>query len=279
MCEERDSQHPHDAAADTAGAWQQWTAGEVSLGLTEVVPAALRRAHVHARAPRVRHCCVPGALPGGDPVGCHLRGAHGGALVARGVVVALEAVDKFVSFGLVHPDAPRCMEAINTLAWGVINCRFLSDGSASDEVVLLKMVGLLLDCLRCTAGQYLSDPCVWNMVRKCFQISRQPRATHLLRSSAEGMLQQMVLTIFGTQKERSQHVRVASAEPAAGEQGTNAQLQVYRPYGFRAMHFVLRFLAFLLAYGRAGPSEKEAKPRQRAGGPTLGLGGAGWGST
>ncbi|CAJ1415611.1 unnamed protein product [Effrenium voratum] len=46
-------------------------------------------------------------------------------------------------------------------------------------------------------------------------------------------------------------------------QGTNAQLQVYRPYGFRAMHFVLRFLAFLLAYGRAGPSEKEAKPRQR----------------
>ena len=25
--------------------------------------------------------------------------------------------------------------------------------------------------------------------------------------------------------------------------------QVYKPYGFRAMHFVLRFLAFLLAYG------------------------------
>ena len=24
-------------------------------------------------------------------------------------------------------------------------------------------VGLLLDCLRCSAGQYLSDPCVWHM--------------------------------------------------------------------------------------------------------------------
>lgn len=27
--------------------------------------------------------------------------------------VALEAVDKFVSFGLVHPDSPKSMEAIN----------------------------------------------------------------------------------------------------------------------------------------------------------------------
>eukprot|EP00930_Biecheleria_cincta_P087192 TRINITY_DN7643_c0_g3_i1.p1 TRINITY_DN7643_c0_g3~~TRINITY_DN7643_c0_g3_i1.p1 ORF type:complete len:1562 (-),score=332.89 TRINITY_DN7643_c0_g3_i1:103-4788(-) len=188
--------------------------------------------------------------------------------------VALEAVDKFVSFGLIHPDSPRCMEAVNTLAWGVINCRFLSDGSAKDEVVLLKMVGLLIDCLRCQAGEYLSDPCVWHMVRKCFQISRQPRATHLLRSSTEGMLQQMVLTIFGTHKERSQRVRIknpptqaspgseSGAAPAPG--GT---LQVYKPYGFKAMHFVLRFLAFLLAYGRttpkAGEKDKPHKSRVR----------------
>lgn len=179
--------------------------------------------------------------------------------------VALEAVDKFVSFGLVHPDSPKSMEAINTVAWGVINCRFLSNGTASDEVVLLKMVGLLLDCLRCSAGQYLSDPCVWHMVRKCFQISRQPNASYLLRSSAEGMLQQMVLTIFGTQKERSQRVRVESSAPEAQRaerepKGPSQKLQVYKPYGFRAMHFVLRFLAFLLAYGR-GAVDKEQKHR------------------
>eukprot|EP00435_Cladocopium_sp_Y103_P031244 s739_g7.t2 len=144
-------------------------------------------------------------------------------------------------------------------------------------------VGLLLDCLRCSAGQYLSDPCVWHMVRKCFQISRQPNASYLLRSSAEGMLQQMVLTIFGTKfwptnleaplleivelievrtsvealEERSQRVRVESsgapeaqrAEREHGPKGPSQKLQVYKPYGFRAMHFVLRFLAFLLAYG------------------------------
>jgi hypothetical protein len=33
--------------------------------------------------------------------------------------------------------------------------------------------------------------------------------------------------------------------------------QVYKPYGFRAMHFVLRFLAFLLAYG-LGPQRQLA---------------------
>ncbi|CAE8689389.1 unnamed protein product [Polarella glacialis] len=180
--------------------------------------------------------------------------------------VALEAVDKFVSFGLIHPDSPRCMEAINTLAWGVINCRFVADGSAGDEVVLLKMVGLLVDCLRCPAGDYLADPCVWHMVRKCFQISRQPRATHLLRSSTEGMLQQMVLTIFGTQKERAHRVRVkVPAVTDGGAPAAGSALQVYRPYGFKAMHLVFRFLAFLLAFGKAPPGagDKEPRPKPR----------------
>ena len=40
-----------------------------------------------------------------------------------------------------------------------------------------------------------------------------------------------------------------------------ASCQVYKPYGFRAMHFVLRFLAFLLAYG-AGLLEGSKKTRQ-----------------
>jgi len=192
--------------------------------------------------------------------------------------VALGAINKFVSFGLIGPQSPRCMEAMNALAWGVINCRFVSSQTAKDEVVLLKMVGLLIDCLRSPAGDYLSDQCVWHMVRKCFQISRQPWASHLLRSSAEGVLQRMVLTIFGTHKERAQRVRVRSAEPtrtAGGHSGTREDssaalqpLQVYRPYGFRAMHFVLRFLAFLLDFGktplRSSDDTPRARPRRRA---------------
>lgn len=196
--------------------------------------------------------------------------------------VALGAIDKFVSFGLLHPESPRCMEAVNTLAWGVINCRFLSSGTANDEAVLLKIVGVLLDCLRCPAGEYLNDSCVWNMVRKCFQISRHTRASHILRFSAEGVLQQMILTIFGTHKARAHRVCVkqvppgpslvqeASEEtgnrggsPVSAQGGKSHAVQVYKPYGFKAMHFVLRFLAFLLAYGRAVPSAAEAKARAR----------------
>lgn len=185
--------------------------------------------------------------------------------------VALDAVDKFVSFGLIRPDSPRCGEAVNMLAWGVINCRFVASAQANGEVVLMKMVGLMIDCLRCPAGDYLGDQCVWHMVRKCFQISRQPRASHLLRSSAEGVLQQMVLTIFGTHKRRAQNVRVSNpgtdAAPESGAAGALApsRVEVLRPYGYKAMHFVLRFLAFLLAYGRSGsvPQSDKAKPRPR----------------
>lgn len=182
--------------------------------------------------------------------------------------VALGAVDKFVSFGLIHPNSPRCTEAVNNLAWGVINCRFISTNSANDEAVLLKMIGVLIDCLRCPAGDYLSDLCVWNMVRKCFQISRHSRASHLLRSSAEGVLQQMILTIFGTHKRRTVrvHVKVPATisevpSTTTGTTGSSNTLQVYKPYGFKAMHYVLRFLAFLLDYGRAGPAALDAKQR------------------
>lgn len=176
--------------------------------------------------------------------------------------VALAAVNKFVSFGLINPESPRCMEAINTLAWGVIKCRFVSSGNAHDEVVLLKMVGLLIDCLRCPAGEYLSDTCVWHMVRKCFQISRQPKSSHLLRSSAEDMLQQMVLTIFGTHKERTNRVKVKAGDTASA---TGQGLQVYRPYGFRAMLFVLRFISILLDVGKpSAPAGADKVKRRRA---------------
>jgi len=205
--------------------------------------------------------------------------------------VALASLDKFVSFGLIKPESPRCMEAINTLAWGVINCRFVSTETATDEVVLLKMVGLLIDCLRCPAGDYLSDMCVWHMIRKCFQISRQPRASHLLRSSAEGVLQQMILTLFGTHKERARRIRIkdvsgvgtgarspertaleasAVGTPAAAPPGdSQPSLQVYRPYGYRAMHFVLRFLAFLLAYGSSVSSSADGDAKARKSTPRV----------
>mmetsp|Transcript_5377 Transcript_5377/g.12984 ORF Transcript_5377/g.12984 Transcript_5377/m.12984 type:complete len:1528 (-) Transcript_5377:74-4657(-) len=181
--------------------------------------------------------------------------------------VALAAVNKFVSFGLIHPDHPKCMEAINTLAWGVINCRFTSSQTPNDEVVLLKMVSLLIDCLRCPAGDYLSDRCVWYSVKKTWQISRQPRASHLLRSSAEGILQQMILTVFGTHKARARRVRVLNPGSNTDASPSPQQTpQVFRPYGFQAMHVMLRFLAFLLAYGRSTPSkgtEKGAVERTR----------------
>ncbi|KAF4699537.1 G-box binding factor [Perkinsus olseni] len=76
--------------------------------------------------------------------------------------VALDSVNKFVSFGLIPTDkmGPK---AINTLVAGVINCRFGAEGTPDDEVVLLKMITVLVDALRCPTGAQLTDACVWQM--------------------------------------------------------------------------------------------------------------------
>eukprot|EP00929_Paragymnodinium_shiwhaense_P105158 TRINITY_DN70072_c0_g1_i1.p1 TRINITY_DN70072_c0_g1~~TRINITY_DN70072_c0_g1_i1.p1 ORF type:complete len:1596 (-),score=442.89 TRINITY_DN70072_c0_g1_i1:249-5036(-) len=177
--------------------------------------------------------------------------------------VALGAVDKFVSFGLINPDSPRCMDAVNALAWGIIGCRFVSSGGDRDEAVLLKIANVMINTLRCPAGEYLGDMCVWHMVKKCFQIARQPRSSHLLRASTESTLQQMVLTIFGTQKERARRIRVLTHDASEGVAKHGGPVRVHRPYGFRAMLQVLRFLAFLMAYGRSPPAGKEGESTVR----------------
>eukprot|EP00971_Amphidinium_carterae_P132179 2618309-Amphidinium_carterae.1 len=107
----------------------------------------------------VIQCSIAGTLRPFFPLHWQSTSMH----VRPVTAVALAAVNKFVSFGLIHPDHPKCMEvgcctlwcypyvdtayvfsavpwpwaaskAINTLAWGVINCRFTSSQTPNDEV-------------------------------------------------------------------------------------------------------------------------------------------------
>ncbi|EER19709.1 guanyl-nucleotide exchange factor, putative [Perkinsus marinus ATCC 50983] len=145
--------------------------------------------------------------------------------------VALDSVNKFVSFGLIPTDkmGPK---AINTLVAGVINCRFGAEGTPDDEVVLLKMITVLVDALRCPTGAQLTDACVWQMVRKIHQVAKQPMGlSHLLRSSAEQQLTLIVLTVFN--------------QRGGGSSSGNG-------YSVSARYCLLRYMAFLMTAGFPG---------------------------
>eukprot|EP00397_Hematodinium_sp_SG-2012_P000227 GEMP01000227.1.p1 GENE.GEMP01000227.1~~GEMP01000227.1.p1 ORF type:complete len:2191 (-),score=454.71 GEMP01000227.1:1562-8134(-) len=167
---------------------------------------------------------------------------------------ALAAVNKFVTFGLIHPSYDHSVQAVNTLAWAVINCRFAASKTHpwTNEVVLLKIMHTLVDCLRCEAGDYLKDECVWRMVKKCYQIAKQPRSSSLLQATAENCLVQLIHTIFADQRTRSQKV-LPSRVPLQ---------EVQKPYGYKAMKKSLKFISYLMSYGY-GPTAEESKKMPR----------------
>eukprot|EP01054_Gregarina_sp_Poly1_P011027 Gregarina_sp_Poly_1__11026@NODE_87_length_15225_cov_52_775630_g75_i0_p1_GENE_NODE_87_length_15225_cov_52_775630_g75_i0NODE_87_length_15225_cov_52_775630_g75_i0_p1_ORF_typecomplete_len2037_score289_52Sec7/PF01369_20/2_2e03Sec7/PF01369_20/1_5e62Sec7_N/PF12783_7/8_6e33Sec7_N/PF12783_7/1_3e03DCB/PF16213_5/1_8e08DCB/PF16213_5/2_6e03DCB/PF16213_5/9_2e03_NODE_87_length_15225_cov_52_775630_g75_i0836193 len=180
---------------------------------------------------------------------------------------ALGAVNKFVAYNLIRVDRPGAAECINGIADGVINCRFSPSGTPADEVVTLKILNVMIDTLRCPAGDFLDDDNVWAMVKKCYQISRQSRASFLLRSSSENILQQLILKVFAswTAAHRRQHVQtlvasqsvctIGASEACTTETTKNQARTMGTPYGELTMNRCLQFLAFLTSYGVDHPSK------------------------
>ncbi|KAJ1472425.1 hypothetical protein T484DRAFT_1840456 [Baffinella frigidus] len=132
---------------------------------------------------------------------------------------ALSSLSKFLLYGFIHPRSPRAAEAVGRVCRVVTRCRFeradhafyLSPRAAEavgrvcrvvtrcrfertdhagDEVVLVRILQVLLDCLRCPAGVLLTDSDVWGMVRSCYHIGRQQRLSILLQRTAEHILTQ-----------------------------------------------------------------------------------------
>jgi len=71
----------------------------------------------------------------------------------------------------------------------------VTDGEDA-EVVSMKILEILLECLRCSAGEFLTDQAVTDMVTECFHVRSQQHSSKLLRRYAENVLMQMVLVLF-----------------------------------------------------------------------------------
>jgi len=110
---------------------------------------------------------------------------------------ALHSVHKFLVYGLVssHHSAAR---ALILTAHTLTHCRL--EAGAYDrqdtEVVQMKVVEVLMECLRSASGDGLNDESVVAMIEHCMTVRRQRDASKVMRRYAENALMQMVLLLF-----------------------------------------------------------------------------------
>ncbi|KAH8738874.1 hypothetical protein FG386_000740 [Cryptosporidium ryanae] len=108
----------------------------------------------------------------------------------------LNAIDQFILYGIIYIDEPNKYVSINKLVESILNCRFTSSGVESDEIALQKLLDLLVNVVNSEFGEFISSENLIKCVLKCFQISRQPRSTLLLRSLGESSIQKLIVSIL-----------------------------------------------------------------------------------
>ncbi|CAO3610737.1 unnamed protein product [Cunninghamella echinulata] len=109
---------------------------------------------------------------------------------------ALGSIEKFLSYGIIGLHNPNIAFAMNALSSAATHCKFEASDSASDELVLLRMLQVLQIALTSDCGQVLSDEAVCEMMETGLSMCCQLRLTDMLRRSAEYVMVKMVVSIF-----------------------------------------------------------------------------------
>ncbi|KAG8435109.1 hypothetical protein GDO86_013165 [Hymenochirus boettgeri] len=110
--------------------------------------------------------------------------------------LALTSVNKFLSYALIDPSHEGTAEGIENMADAVTHARFVGTDSASDEVVLMKILQVLRTLLLTPVGAHLTNESVCEIMQSCFHICFEMRLSELLRKSAEHTLVDMVQLLF-----------------------------------------------------------------------------------
>ncbi|GIY37714.1 golgi-specific brefeldin A-resistance guanine nucleotide exchange factor 1 [Caerostris darwini] len=110
--------------------------------------------------------------------------------------LGLSAVSKFLSYGLIDAKQPTAPLAAENIADAVTHARFMGTDSASDEVVLMKILHVLRLLLLTPLGVLLTNESVCETMQSCFRFCFETRLSELLRRSAEHALMDMVQLLF-----------------------------------------------------------------------------------
>ncbi|KAL6262376.1 hypothetical protein P5V15_007465 [Pogonomyrmex californicus] len=107
--------------------------------------------------------------------------------------LALSAVNKIISYDPNHPTIASCVEAI---ADAVTHARFVGADASGDGVVLMRVLQVLRALMLSSAGDYLSNESVCEIMLSCFRICFETRLSEILRKTAEHCLRDMVQHLF-----------------------------------------------------------------------------------
>eukprot|EP00957_Ditylum_brightwellii_P142160 10830898-Ditylum_brightwellii.AAC.1 len=111
---------------------------------------------------------------------------------------ALEALHKFILYGFITPSSPNAKEGITIIARSIRHCTFEAETSPSrpsastkisnhneEEVVVLKLLSLAVQVIRCSAGVLLNANDIVGIFDTCWHVVLKAKhASDLLKSAA-----------------------------------------------------------------------------------------------
>ncbi|KAK6911891.1 Sec7 domain [Dillenia turbinata] len=111
--------------------------------------------------------------------------------------VALSSVYKIVSLDVFDLNTANVQEAMHLVVDAVTSCRFEVTDPASEEVVLMKILQVLLACMKSKASVMMSNQHVCNIVNTCFRVVHQAGTKgELLQRIARHAMHEVVRCIF-----------------------------------------------------------------------------------
>lgn len=111
--------------------------------------------------------------------------------------VALSSVYKILTLEVIDLDSVNVNEALHLIVDAVTSCRFEVTDPGSEEVVLMKILQVLLACMKSKAAVKLSNQQVCNIVNTCFRVVHQASSKgELLQRIARHTMHELIRCIF-----------------------------------------------------------------------------------
>lgn len=111
--------------------------------------------------------------------------------------VALSSIYKLLTLQVLDLDTINVADALHLIVDAVTSCRFEVTDPASEEVILMKILQVLLACMKNKASIKLSNQHVCNIVNTCFQIVHQAGSKgELLQRTARHTMHELIRCIF-----------------------------------------------------------------------------------
>ncbi|KAF2299152.1 hypothetical protein GH714_030818 [Hevea brasiliensis] len=134
--------------------------------------------------------------------------------------VALSSVYKILTLDVIDQNTVNVEDAMHLVVDAVTSCRFEVTDPASEEVVLMKILQVLLACMKSKASVTLSNQHVCTIVNTCFRIVHQAGTKgELLQRIARHTMHELVRCIFShlPDVDDTEHALVNGVSPAKQE--------------------------------------------------------------